>query len=156
MHALQSQTNTSSTAPGPPKRTMSPKPAGSAQITSSTAYHKHFHNAPSSQIHTQHLHLQAPNHPSHTTRHAAPTRHHPRAPRNAVDLLPFCTISAPLTNAQVIALSDVVGSLKELAVLALRAASGDQQCMGRLMDAVGEQAAVGIVEFFVEEWEIDG
>lgn len=76
--------------------------------------------------------------------------------RAVTDLLPFCTTGAPLNEAQVVALSDVVGSLKELAMTAVCAASGDPETMGMLIGAVGNQAAVNIVEFFAEEWEVHG
>ncbi|KAI4616672.1 hypothetical protein J4E80_005947 [Alternaria sp. BMP 0032] len=72
------------------------------------------------------------------------------------DLLPYCTTEPPLSQAQVIASSDVVGSLKELVVLALGAASGVPGSMEKLEGAVGSQAAVNIVEFFADEWEIEG
>ena len=62
----------------------------------------------------------------------------------------------PLNSAQTIALSDIAGSLKELALLALGAASGDADC-GEILDAaVGARTAANIIEFFVDEWEIDG
>ncbi|KAI4648858.1 uncharacterized protein J4E79_009930 [Alternaria viburni] len=86
-----------------------------------------------------------------------PPRHPSRTLGNAVnDLLPYCTTEPPLSQAQVIALSDVVGSLKELVVLALGAASGVPGSMKKLEGAVGSQAAVNIVEFFADEWEIEG
>lgn len=58
--------------------------------------------------------------------------------------------------AQVIALSDVVGSLRELVLLALVAAVGDAESMGILEGAVGRQGAICVVEFFEDEWEIEG
>jgi len=72
------------------------------------------------------------------------------------DLLPYCTTESSLNEAQVIALSDVVGSLKELVLLALCAASGDMGSMQKLEGAVGQQSAANIVNFFADEWEIDG
>jgi hypothetical protein len=62
----------------------------------------------------------------------------------------------PLNETQVIALSDVVGSLRELVLLTLSAASGDRDSVEKLEGAVGQQAARGIMEFFVDEWEIEG
>ncbi|KAF1840444.1 uncharacterized protein K460DRAFT_208642 [Cucurbitaria berberidis CBS 394.84] len=86
-----------------------------------------------------------------------PPRQQTRTSRNAVsDLLPYCTTEPPLSQEQVIALTDAVGSLKELVLLALGAASGDTGCVDRLEGAVGGHAAANIVEFFVDEWEIDG
>ncbi|KAH7563766.1 hypothetical protein BM1_00813 [Bipolaris maydis] len=72
------------------------------------------------------------------------------------DLLPYCTTEPPLNEAQVIALSDVVGSLRELVPLALAAAAGDKRSLRKLESAVGKRDAVGVVEFFVDEWEIEG
>lgn len=85
----------------------------------------------------------------------------PRPPtltsRNAVsELLPYCTTEPPLNQEQVIGLSDAVGSLKELVLLALGAAAGDAGCVERLESAVGGQAAANIAEFFIDEWEIEG
>jgi hypothetical protein len=56
---------------------------------------------------------------------------------------------------QVIALSDVVGSLKELVLLALGASAGDEVCVDKLECAVGSETASNIMEFFVDEWEVD-
>lgn len=78
-------------------------------------------------------------------------------PRNAVlDLLPYCTAGAPLNQAQIVALSDTVGSLKELALMAVAAAAGEQDCMAKLAGALGEDEAVNVVEFFAGEWEVCG
>jgi hypothetical protein len=86
-----------------------------------------------------------------------PPRQPARAIGNAVnDLLPYCTTEPPLGEAQVIALSDVAGSLRELVVLALGATSGTAGCMEKLDGAVGRQAAANIAEFFADEWEIEG
>lgn len=41
-------------------------------------------------------------------------------------------------------------------LLALAAASGDMSSVDKLEGAVGERAAANIVEFFVDEWEIEG
>lgn len=49
-----------------------------------------------------------------------------------------------------------MGSLREVALLALAAASGDVESIGRLEGALGRQDAVGVVEFFEGEWEIEG
>lgn len=62
----------------------------------------------------------------------------------------------PLSEAQVIALSDVAGSLRELVLLALGAVAGDSGCVRKLEAAVGEETAVSIAEFFMDEWEMDG
>ncbi|KAF1830331.1 hypothetical protein BDW02DRAFT_601774 [Decorospora gaudefroyi] len=106
---------------------------------------------------SQHLH-QHQGQPSRNVPSAPPPpRPQTRGPGNvASDLLPYCTIGPPLNEAQVVALSDVVGSLSELVVLALRAASGDANCVDRLEDAVGQVAAANIAEFFAEEWEVGG
>jgi hypothetical protein len=79
-----------------------------------------------------------------------------RVPENAfADLLPYCTMEPPLNQEQVIALSDVVGSLKELVVLVLGASAGDVACVEKLEGAVGTEIATKIVEFFVDEWEME-
>lgn len=80
-----------------------------------------------------------------------------RAAGNAVsDLLPHCTTEPPLRTEEVFALTDAVGSLKDLVLLALGAASGDTGCVERLESAVGQRAASTIAEFFIDEWEIEG
>ena len=45
---------------------------------------------------------------------------------------------------------------RELAILALGAASGAAGCMKKLEGAVGPRAAGNIAEFFADEWEIEG
>ncbi|KAF2846843.1 hypothetical protein T440DRAFT_220490 [Plenodomus tracheiphilus IPT5] len=98
---------------------------------------------------------QHPTRPQHHTH--PPPRLQARATQSAAnDLLPYCTMTPPLDEAQVIALSDVAGSLREVVLLALGALSGDPNCIQILHNAVGEQAASGIAEFFMEEWELDG
>ena len=75
---------------------------------------------------------------------------------NAVsDLLPYCSTGPPLGKEHVIALTDVVGSLKELVLVSISAASGDTRCVESLKSAVGGQNAENIVDFFTTEWEID-
>jgi hypothetical protein len=70
-------------------------------------------------------------------------------------ILPFCTTEPPLRQEDVIALSDVAGSLKELVLLALGAARGDGVSVRRLEGTVGRGVAEGVVEFFAEEWEVE-
>lgn len=72
------------------------------------------------------------------------------------DLLPYCTTEPPLRAEDVFALTDAVGSLKDLVVLALGATSGDAGCVKSLESAVGGHVASTIVEFFLDEWEIEG
>lgn len=62
----------------------------------------------------------------------------------------------PLNEAQVIALSDIVGNLKELVVLALSAVAGDRRSIAKLESAVGPDAAANIADFFADEYEMDG
>ncbi len=70
-------------------------------------------------------------------------------------LLSYCTADIPLNESQVIAVTNVGGTLKELVVLALKAKDGDVDCMGRLESALGsEQAVAGFVDFFSDEYEI--
>ena len=104
-----------------------------------------------------------PSHPSHTqqtahTQHLASNtpRQQPRVSGNAVtDLLPYCTTGPPLRQDQVIALSDVVGSLKELVLIARGAAAGQDGCEKKLIDAVGVDTASNVVGFFMDEWEME-
>ncbi|KAH4110298.1 hypothetical protein HBI24_158540 [Parastagonospora nodorum] len=85
-----------------------------------------------------------------------PSRPPYRKPESAVtDILPYCTTEPPLKQEQVIALSDVVGSVGELVLLALSAASGDRECAEVMESAVGAATASSIVDFFTEEWEVE-
>lgn len=72
------------------------------------------------------------------------------------DVLPYCTTEPPLTQEQVIALSDIAGSVKELVLLALTAASGDRSSISKLTSAVGSMTADNIIDFFIDEWEVEG
>lgn len=70
-------------------------------------------------------------------------------------ILPYCTADVPLSEEQVIAVTDVAGSLKELVLLALGAKSGDEECLSRLEGArSNEQAMASVVDFFSDEFEI--
>jgi hypothetical protein len=81
---------------------------------------------------------------------------HDRTPQTAInDLLPYCTTEVPLTQAQVIGMSDVAGNLKEVMLLALRAKTDERAAM-ELVGAVGQETASGIVEFFSDEFEVGG
>jgi hypothetical protein len=105
---------------------------------------------PQQHMYNRPLHQNAPSAPP-------PPHQQTRATGNVVrDLLPYCTIESPLNEAQVIALSDVVGSLRELVLLALSGASGDRGSVEKLEGAVGQRAAKNIIDFFVDEWEIEG
>jgi hypothetical protein len=89
-----------------------------------------------------------------TSQVAPPQQTH--TPKNAVtEILPYCTTEPPLGQDQGIALSDVVGSIRELVLLALGAAGGDVDSVGRMEDAVGPEITKNIVEFFAEEWEVE-
>ena len=71
-------------------------------------------------------------------------------------LLPYCTAERPLNESQVIATTDVAGSLKELVLLALGAKDGEKECVSRLEGALGsEQAVAGVVDFFSDEFELE-
>lgn len=75
-------------------------------------------------------------------------------PRSAaMDLLPYITYP-PLSNEQVIALSDVAGSLRDVVVLALRARV-DEHSRETMARAVGPRATEQIVSFFKDEWICD-
>ncbi|KAF2442145.1 hypothetical protein P171DRAFT_487400 [Karstenula rhodostoma CBS 690.94] len=78
---------------------------------------------------------------------------HPPAKSAYRDLLPYCTADTPLTEQQVIALSDIAGSLREVVVLAVRART-DEGVAEVLAGAVGEAGMRGVVEFFEEEFEV--
>ncbi|KAJ4296287.1 hypothetical protein N0V90_006332 [Kalmusia sp. IMI 367209] len=69
------------------------------------------------------------------------------------DLLPYCTIEIKLTEEQVIRLSDIAGSLKEVMLIALQAKM-DERAARHLAEAVGVDDMRGIVDFFDEEFEI--
>ncbi|OAL56053.1 hypothetical protein IQ07DRAFT_187377 [Pyrenochaeta sp. DS3sAY3a] len=102
-----------------------------------------------------------PHHQTHIPHHNSINNTLPvqnqNTPQNVVQhLLPYCTTEPPLTAPQVIALSDAAGTLRELVLLALGAATGDIEFAARVENSVGSQAALNIVEFFADEWEIDG
>lgn len=72
----------------------------------------------------------------------------------ALDLLPYCTTQTPLNKEQVVAISDIAGSLKELVMIALGAA--EDGTMREVLDrAVGPEVAFGIMEFFYDDWVAD-
>jgi hypothetical protein len=75
--------------------------------------------------------------------------------RVVTDILPYCTTEPPLQQEQVIALSDIAGSVKELVLLALGAEAGDAVCVGKMEGAVGAETTGSIVEFFAAEWEVE-
>ncbi|KAI2479160.1 hypothetical protein Ptr902_09371 [Pyrenophora tritici-repentis] len=137
-----------------------------AQLDGGNDYHPHARPAvvrsnyarPAASFYPQQYHGQTPFQSRHVPSVLPPPRQQTRTiTTNAVrDLLPYCTTEPPLDEAQVIALNDVVGSLRELAVLALCAASGDVSSMKKLEGAVDQQTAANITDFFAEEWEIDG
>lgn len=69
------------------------------------------------------------------------------------DLLPYCTAETPLNEQQVLGLSDVAGSLREVMLVALRAKT-DEEYARALAAAVGVDAVQGVVDFFEDEFEI--
>lgn len=98
-----------------------------------------------------HLQRQPNNNPPPT--HVSQQQSQPTS--NAItDLIPYCTTEPPLRHEEVIAISDIAGSLKELMLLALGASVGDETCGERLVQAVGHKTAGNIVDFFVVEWEV--
>ncbi|KAF2626798.1 hypothetical protein BU25DRAFT_491736 [Macroventuria anomochaeta] len=111
--------------------------------------------------HYQYQYPQMQDRPVHHVHSTAaphlPSKQQETAAGSAVTtLLPYCTAEVPLNESQVIAVTDVAGSLKELVLLALRAKDGDEECVGRLEGALGsEQALAGIVDFFSDEFEIE-
>jgi hypothetical protein len=85
---------------------------------------------------------QAQNHPPRSRVQSATRPQGAVSPNAAIDLLRWCTADMPLNNEQVIVLSDVAGSLKELMVLALTA-KVDEGASEQLIRAVGEDATAG-------------
>ncbi|KAK7191789.1 hypothetical protein DPSP01_007174 [Paraphaeosphaeria sporulosa] len=69
------------------------------------------------------------------------------------DLLPYCTVDTPLTEQQVVRLSDIAGSLREVVALAVRART-NERARAVLREALGEGVARGVVEFWEEEFEV--
>lgn len=96
--------------------------------------------------------IAIPNAPRLNTTNAQPTARpqNGTATNAAMDLLPYCT-HPHMSKEQVIGLSDVAGSLREVVLLALRAGV-DDSAREVLARAVGAEAAEGIVDFFREEW----
>jgi len=89
--------------------------------------------------------------PSNTLPSAKPPN---RTPKTAIsDLLPYCTAELPLTQDQVIGLSDIAGNIKEVMLLALHARV-DEGVARNLVRAVGQNTAKGIVDFFRDEFEV--
>lgn len=111
--------------------------------------HPHHHQQPQTQARRMHQSYS-------TTTPPVPSKQHKAAASSAVtSLLPYCTAEVPLSNSQVIAITDVAGSLKELMLLALRAKAGDEGCASRLESALGsDQVTTGIVDFFSDEYEV--
>jgi hypothetical protein len=79
----------------------------------------------------------------------------PMARQRAQSQMSYCTTEPPLKQEQIIALSDVVGSLKELVFLVLSAAAGEPGGADKMESAVDPRTARNIVEFLSEEWEIE-
>ncbi|ORY05682.1 hypothetical protein BCR34DRAFT_590818 [Clohesyomyces aquaticus] len=83
--------------------------------------------------------------------HIAATAQHNAAPSVATDLLPFCVTGMQLNSEEVIGLSDIAGSLKEVVLLAL-GASVDSDTRSTIEKAVGSDAAERVILFWGEEW----
>jgi len=99
-------------------------------------------------------------HPPHsrntTTSLPLPIQPQNSAPaQTGANLLRHCTAGPPLSESQVIAISDVVGSLKELVLLIHAAQAGDGESEKKLVDALGFEAASDVVAFFGDEWEVE-
>ena len=85
---------------------------------------------------------------------ATSAKPHNRTSKTAFkDILPYCTSELPLTQDQVIALSDIAGNIKGVMLLALHAKLNEHVAK-ILVNAVGQEAAKGIVDFFSDEFEI--
>ncbi|KAF3039309.1 hypothetical protein E8E12_000511 [Didymella heteroderae] len=88
--------------------------------------------------------------------HGPSKPHKPAAESAVTTLLPYCSADVALNGSQVIAVTDVAGSLKELVLLALGAKNGNEDCMHVLRSALGgEQISAGIVDFFSDEFEVE-
>ena len=88
--------------------------------------------------------------------HVPPKQQQAAATNAVTTLLPYCTVDIPLNESQVIALSDVAGSLQELVLLALGAKDSDEECTSRLEGALGSQQAVSsVLDFFSDEFEVE-
>ena len=59
----------------------------------------------------------------------------------------------PLNEQQIIGLSDIAGSLKEVMLLGMRAQTHESYAM-QIENVVGADAMRGIVDFFRDEFEI--
>ncbi|KAL1609141.1 hypothetical protein SLS59_001504 [Nothophoma quercina] len=88
--------------------------------------------------------------------HVPPKQQQAAATNAVTTLLPYCTADIPLNEGQVIALTDIAGSLKELVLLALGAKDGDSECTSMLEGALGSQQAVSsVLDFFSDEFEVE-
>jgi hypothetical protein len=132
-------------------------------------YHHHHHHPDTRQaaMPRNSNHAITPHGGSSYSQHA-PATHHPHIrthqPTPAITtttlppplaLLATSTTSTPLTRAQILALSDEAGSLRELVLLALGAGAGEPGCVARLVRAVGEEGAQAVVEFWGDEWVVE-
>jgi hypothetical protein len=93
--------------------------------------------------------------PGKAPTHIPPRKTYGKTESAVTDALPYCTTEPPLKREQIIALSDVVGSVKELVFLALSAMAGEPGGADKMESAVGPRTARNVVEFFSEEWEIE-
>lgn len=120
------------------------------------------HGQPPSQ-HQQDKHSQLRARLKHQLNAVVAPHSHSKQPKPAAaatsavtTLLSYCTADTPLNNNQVIAVTDVAGSMKELVLLALGAKDGDETCVHRLRCALdSEQALASIVDFFSGEFEVE-
>jgi hypothetical protein len=99
-------------------------------------------------------HTPAMHHPHLRTHQSTPATTTTTLPP-LLTLLATSTTSTPLTRHQILALSDEVGSLRELVLLALGAGAGEPGCVARLVRAVGEEGAQAVVEFWGDEWVVE-
>lgn len=160
-HTGSDDENTYSNQPSCGETTQSNREAAVLQVDGADEYHRTITVGPARSANARsmgpgHHHLHRSQHPRPTTAQR-PSTSHPCVPRLSVTtLLPYCTTGPPLSEAQVIAISDIAGSLQELVQLALGAVAGDAECVRTLENTVGGQAAAHIAEFFMDEWELDG
>ena len=75
----------------------------------------------------------------------------PKLPNAAMDILPFCTTDAPTRQELLVKVSDVAGSLREVASLGLR----EDDAARLVEEGMGEEDVDGLLRFWEEEWVVE-
>jgi hypothetical protein len=138
------------------------KPHGTANAN---RHHHHHPDTKQAAMPQNSNHATTPHGTSRYAQHTPATHHphirtHQSTPTTAtlpplLALLATSTTSTPLTGDQILALSDEAGSLRELVLLALGAGAGEPGCVARLVNAIGEEGAQAVVEFWGDEWVVE-